>query len=179
MIYPKRIRLSRRKGWRLPEGTINVSRPGPWGNAFVVGKDGDAETCVYLHKMLLAGLFNITAKADQETQRRAYRHASKHIPDLEGHDLACWCKLDAWCHGDTLLALANGPRAITEDERHHLRRIEAHGDDGLEALYWRKNPLTVGLVRAAMIWPVDQPDGDTARLTLSTIGERALERDTA
>ena len=35
---PRRIRLSRARGWRLPENAVNVARPGPWGNPFVVGK---------------------------------------------------------------------------------------------------------------------------------------------
>lgn len=29
---PERVQLSRRKGYRKPEGTISVARPGPWGN---------------------------------------------------------------------------------------------------------------------------------------------------
>jgi hypothetical protein len=31
---PVRVQLSRRKGWRMPENTVKVSRPGPWGNPF-------------------------------------------------------------------------------------------------------------------------------------------------
>jgi hypothetical protein len=31
------------------------------------------------------------------------------LPELRGHDLACWCKLDEPCHADVLLELANGP----------------------------------------------------------------------
>jgi hypothetical protein len=30
------------------------------------------------------------------------------VASLRGHDLACWCPLDAPCHADVLLHLANG-----------------------------------------------------------------------
>ena len=37
------------------------------------------------------------------------------LPDLRGKNLACWCPLDAPCHADVLLRLANAddlkPRA--------------------------------------------------------------------
>jgi hypothetical protein len=33
----ERIRLSRAKGWRLPDNTANVARPGKWGNLFGAG----------------------------------------------------------------------------------------------------------------------------------------------
>lgn len=177
MTYPKRIRLSRRKGWRLPEGTVNISRPGPWGNPFVAGKDGNMQECVHLHRLLMAGYLAITAKADLELQRRAFRHAITHITELEGRDVACWCHLDAWCHGDTLLAAASGPRPTTWEERYFLRRIQANGENGLEVVDWRGNELATALVKSCLIWAADRTDGETSRLRLSTIGIRALERE--
>ena len=33
------------------------------------------------------------------------------IAQLRGRDLACWCRLDAPCHADVLLELANKPIA--------------------------------------------------------------------
>lgn len=38
-MTPIRIQRSRAKGWRMPEGTIYVGRPGPWGNPFPVTGD--------------------------------------------------------------------------------------------------------------------------------------------
>lgn len=31
---PQRIRLSRQRGWRLPDGAVSVARPTKWGNPF-------------------------------------------------------------------------------------------------------------------------------------------------
>lgn len=35
-VTPKRIRLSRQKGYRKPEGCIVVARPSRWGNPFTI-----------------------------------------------------------------------------------------------------------------------------------------------
>ena len=32
--FPRRVQLSRRKGWRKPENTVVVARPSRWGNPF-------------------------------------------------------------------------------------------------------------------------------------------------
>lgn len=92
---PKRIQLSRQKGWRKPEGTIVVSRPSKWGNPYKVDSTMTRELAVILYQMdlkrshspeLLAGI----------------------LAPLRGHDLACWCPLSVPCHADVLLELANG-----------------------------------------------------------------------
>jgi hypothetical protein len=33
-MTPVRVQLSRGKGWRMPENTVKVTRPGKWGNPF-------------------------------------------------------------------------------------------------------------------------------------------------
>jgi hypothetical protein len=105
----ERIRLSRAKGWRLPENAVNVARPGPWGNPFVVGKDGDRARCVELFELALAGYLCVsTSHATIDAQRALFRHVHKHLGQLRGKDLACWCRLDGKpCHADVLLRLAN------------------------------------------------------------------------
>lgn len=92
-MSPRRVRLSRARGWRKPEGAVVVARPSRWGNPFPV--DGDAVP-------------------DRETSVRLYREwAATDPPELadvgvlRGRDLACWCPLDGPCHADVLLALAN------------------------------------------------------------------------
>jgi Domain of unknown function (DUF4326) len=113
MTHPKRIRLSRAKGWRLPSNTINVARPGKFGNPFVVGKDGTRSECVGLFAHLLAGMVPITSGdgLPDNINRRKYVMANLHR--LRGMDLACWCALDGkTCHADVLLKLANNPLTL-------------------------------------------------------------------
>ena len=104
----ERIQLRRSKGWRLPAGAVNVARPGPWGNPFVVGRDGTRYRCVELYRTLLGGLICLTLGPTIEEQRRVLKHAGAHLEDLRGKDLACWCRMDGKpCHADVLLELAN------------------------------------------------------------------------
>lgn len=106
---PQRIRLSRAKGWHLPENAVNVARPGRWGNLFVVGKHGTRAQCVAMFYSLYLGF--VAFSYDDPTvdqQLTMYRRIRRHVRDLEGKDLACWCPLDgAPCHADLLLLLAN------------------------------------------------------------------------
>ena len=97
---PCRVQLSRRKGWRLPAGTVIVSRPSRWGNPFKVQtthpnagwiEDRAAAVAAYWH--YLAARPELMAVARTE---------------LAGKHLACWCPLDQPCHADALLAVANG-----------------------------------------------------------------------
>lgn len=104
---PDRIRLSRRKGWRLPENAMSVARPGPFGNPFVVGRDGTSAECVTLYRHMLAGYFALTSGPTIEAQRQARQTVLDRLPELRGKPLACWCSLDGPCHADVLLELAN------------------------------------------------------------------------
>lgn len=40
---PRRIQLSRKRGWRKPEGAVVVSRPSKWGNPFTIDVHGTRE----------------------------------------------------------------------------------------------------------------------------------------
>ena len=82
---PIRIQRKRTKGWRLPENTVCVTRPGKYGNPCRVG------------------MFKEYGAADA---KRDYR-LNDIRKDLRGRDLACWCALDQPCHADVLLELAN------------------------------------------------------------------------
>lgn len=114
-MHPVRIRLSRAKGFDLQAHSqsvnglpaVNVARPSPFGNPFMVGKDGDRAECVRLHALVLSGYLVVT-RADLAAQQRAQDHARNHMVDLRGKNLACWCGLDGKpCHADTLIVLAN------------------------------------------------------------------------
>lgn len=88
-MKPHGVQLSRKKGWKMPENTINVARPGKWGNQFRVGVDGDAAQCV--------AKFRERATGAKNTIRIR----------LRGKNLACWCPLGAPCHRNVLLEIAN------------------------------------------------------------------------
>lgn len=119
---PHRVQLSRRKGWRMPENTVKVARPGRWGNPFAPP---------YVHPELAVDLFRdmmtwgfdpgklahlsdrdfaaVCIAKDAWSKRLNYgvEHERAAITELRGKNLACWCALDAWCHADVLLEMAN------------------------------------------------------------------------
>jgi hypothetical protein len=94
MSEPKRIQRKRTKGWRMPEGAVYVGRGSKWGNPYTVSGAITAERAVEMY---------------QDYLRRAPNQAEVQsgLADLRGRDLACWCRLDATCHADALLELAN------------------------------------------------------------------------
>ena len=95
---PVRVQLSRSKGWRMPPNTVSVARPSPYGNyAGSTKADFDRD---------LATMPN----ADRATM---YEKAEL----LRGKNLACWCRLDAECHADTWLEMANPTPAQTPNPR--------------------------------------------------------------
>jgi len=96
MADPKRLQLSRRRGWRLPPNAVVVSRPSKFGNPFTIEQHGAA---------VAVELFAVHLALDRDLQRAAR-------VELEGRDLACWCPIGEPCHGDVLLAFANGPDEV-------------------------------------------------------------------
>lgn len=113
MTAPQRIRLSRAKGWRLPEGTVNVARadkhPSRFGNIWIVGKHGTRAQCAALYYQTARGFIDLGCRSPTiEEQLALHRRIKRNLADLAGHDIACWCALDGGaCHGDVLLVLAN------------------------------------------------------------------------
>lgn len=105
-----RIRLSRAKGWRMPPNTVKVDRSTRWGNPFRVGIHGEAETCARRFRQLVGGHISMMPPLPVPTyteQAKALDHVRANLPALRGKNLACWCPLDAPCHADVLLELAN------------------------------------------------------------------------
>jgi len=110
-----RIQLSRQKGWRMPESTVNVSRPGKWGNPFTlagcreagyVGTDAQiAERCVSAFRAWLGPHWRNNWDGPESEGRRAQILAG--LPELRGKNLACWCAIGSPCHADVLLEIAN------------------------------------------------------------------------
>jgi hypothetical protein len=105
---PDRLRLSRRAGWRLPDGARSVARPHVFGNPFTEdwyrrgGGSGDwRPPVVAAFRAWLAG----TDHRDVAPERRA--EIRSRLDELRGRPLACWCPLDGPCHADVLLEVAN------------------------------------------------------------------------
>lgn len=69
-----------------PEGAVYIGRGSPWGNPFVIGKDGTRDdVCNKFESEILPTL---------------------NLEPLRGKHLVCFCK-PARCHGDSLLKYAN------------------------------------------------------------------------
>lgn len=109
-MNPQRIQRRRTKGWRMPANTINVTRPGKWGNPFVVVqhsdffgvKDGDGNTIVEFATRAEAVI------ACVEMYKKWLPTAHWLFPsELMGKNLACFCKIGEPCHADYLLEVAN------------------------------------------------------------------------
>lgn len=105
MPRPKRIQLSRAKGWRMPPDTIKVDRTSRWGNQIRVGEERGpgyapwtAEDAVSHYRM------NMEAAICPD---RPDGSEPLDLSPLRGKNLACWCKIGAPCHADVLLDLAN------------------------------------------------------------------------
>ena len=120
MSAPKRIQRKRTKGWRKPEGAIYVGRGTKWGNPYRVVPDGRfmGETTytvevpeVERRHIFIGGEMERDDAAALAIDLYRRRHAliadEAQLADLTGRDLACWCPLDAACHGDVLLEVAN------------------------------------------------------------------------
>jgi hypothetical protein len=117
---PQRIRLQRTKGWRLPESAVVVARPTRWGNPFtpdavralgVTGTDREElrAASVRLYRAWIGGSdAHWDSVAESQAQRERVRREAPEV--LAGSDLGCWCPLEADCHADVLLELANQPQ---------------------------------------------------------------------
>jgi hypothetical protein len=139
---PERIRLSRKAGWRKPDGAINVARPTRWGNPYkpvrfadgwhVAGraiKDGSRHGrvfwlpltghCFATYEEALADsidLYRLVIVRNAEDEYGDHDDpVGFALSELRGHDLGCWCPLSDPCHADVLLELANACRPDPED----------------------------------------------------------------
>jgi len=70
---------------------VFIGRPGPFGNPFVIGKDGS--------RLEVIEKFRQWSKTNPEFCKRVRR-------ELKGKVLGCFCK-PAPCHGDVLVEIAN------------------------------------------------------------------------
>ena len=86
----------------MPPNTVKVDRTSRWGNPFRVGMPGipDAATAVaHFAAAMTAGALPEPFTTEQIAGA------------LRGKNLACWCPLEAPCHAELLLRIANAPEA--------------------------------------------------------------------
>lgn len=114
MAEPKRIQLSRSAGWRMPHNAVKVDRSTMWGNPYRIGEVIDMKMARrWGWAISPAGRKLVCEDASEAVRRFGHAlHWDEAIHDyvrdqLKGRDLACWCALDAPCHADWLLAIAN------------------------------------------------------------------------
>ncbi|MBK8772718.1 MAG: DUF4326 domain-containing protein [Rhizobiales bacterium] len=171
MAEPRRVQLKRSKGWRMPDNTRSVARPGPFGNPFTVADAREAgytgsETrlqifVVRAFRNWLAG--DISGWMGPEADAARERILSG-LPELRGKNLACWCKPGEACHADVLLELANETRGslpetgwmIWKDTRGWYR------PDAAGYTTTRRKP---GGIHMLMPWPIPTLTESTGRAT--------------
>ena len=72
---------------------VYIGRPSPWGNPFVIGRDGTRAEVVAKYRDWILSQPELLAQ----------------LPTLRGRTLGCWCAPQA-CHGDVLVELSvKGP----------------------------------------------------------------------
>ncbi len=106
-MMPKRIQLKRIAGWRLPENAVKISRPGKWGNPFVITDK------VHPGHMTGGCYYAVPTLEDalacyQEYLEKRPDLKRDAVEELAGKDLACFCREGEPCHGDILISVANG-----------------------------------------------------------------------
>jgi hypothetical protein len=116
MDKPKRIQLSRKRGWRKPDGVVSVGRGTRWGNPFKLDGTIDAR---YVNEDVRDRLKARPVCGEMSAREAvaAFRlnllrgELSFSLDDvrreLRGRDLACWCKPGEPCHADELIWYAN------------------------------------------------------------------------
>ena len=114
----ERIQLSRRRGWRLPAGAVNVARPTRWGNPYHwkdYARDYRDADRSELRRMAVSDFRGmIEGRWDGPP---GVDYPVGQIGSLIGLDLACWCPPDHACHADVLLAEAARLEAAETRER--------------------------------------------------------------
>jgi len=103
---PKRIQRKRTPGWKMPPNTVYVGRGSKWGNDTKIGDDISYYTagCTSATAADVVNLFTRFMEAHKAANPEAFE---TFMAPLRGKNLACWCRLDAPCHADVLLKLAN------------------------------------------------------------------------
>lgn len=122
---PRRIQLSRVKGWRMPPNTVKVDRSTRYGNPLLCTPHGcqlkpcgccdPFRCCVTVFRNWVLYRHDpgsLTLGVDALLGHPNHTRLVGGLPALRGKNLACWCALTkngeyVPCHADVLLSLAN------------------------------------------------------------------------
>lgn len=119
--HPIRVQLRRTKGWRMPQNTVKVTRPGVFGNPFSIRDAADCFDCrtESAHHYAVSWFREwISLPNDHEAlddlggfggTREVHARLHARLSELRGKNLACFCRFEYECHADVLLELANRP----------------------------------------------------------------------
>ena len=135
-MTPQRIQRRRTKGWKMPENTISVTRPGKWGNFLKLSGDmimidasyrrknldkwvflcfGDLERLLEIYRLTMSGGGNtggviklgVTSQDGQQDLLWWHYKLAYCVDELKGKHLACFCPIGSPCHAKILLKIAN------------------------------------------------------------------------
>lgn len=128
MTAPVRLRLFLQRGFDLQAhsravnglAAVNVARPTKWGNPFVVVNEAQEvveryRRCLEQPPSLIRHKLLTIARGMEGRGEGYFSRIREAIDDLRGKNLACWCALDAPCHADVLLEIANRPTCEAVD----------------------------------------------------------------
>ncbi len=109
-IMPRRVQLSRKKGFKFPPNTAKVDRSTKWGNPWRVGMTilplagPEQGKEIIIDQARAVRMFKTTAMAKGPAAKNLRELVRK---ELRGKNLGCWCAIGSPCHGDILLEIAN------------------------------------------------------------------------
>lgn len=164
-LAPKRVQLSRAKGWRMPENTVKVDRATRYGNPFrdsehdrygeasielsngmrqIVDDWWTAPVVVRLFEQWMTGslIQEPSFLEPRELVARKWLRTAPDLAPLRGKNLACWCKPGGACHADVLLLLANPERHNVEANRPDTAATPKYGAPPSPADKWVTIPRT-------------------------------------
>ena len=113
---PRRIKLSRKKGYRKPTDSVNVTRQTKWGNPFNWKKENLSAISAGTAKAIVKQKFERWLAGHPVFVEGQYvtnylpskrKWILEHLSELQDKDLACWCGPNDHCHADVYLDLAN------------------------------------------------------------------------
>jgi len=99
----------------MPANCKSVTRPGPFGNPFVLSDEygGARRAVLYFRECLERAIHkkpfpaSPTGGALSSATIQHFENMATRLHELRGFDLCCWCKDGKPCHCDPLIELAN------------------------------------------------------------------------